>query len=83
MFTCLMSMLQNTGVVKLHISQTSHIFKFLLEGNRIRGSHAKGQLPNFIVASAWEQKDWKKSRKKTSENQLRNRKSGNNEGWHE
>ena len=27
------------------------------EGNRKRGSHAKGQLPNFLVPSVREQKD--------------------------
>ena len=37
------------------------------KSNRNRRSHAKGQLPNFIVPSAWEQKDWKKIKKKTDE----------------
>ena len=48
------------------------------EGNRKRGSHAKGQLPNFIV----EQKDCK-SKKNTSADQLRSRKFGKNERLHE
>ena len=43
----------------------------------------KVNLENFIVLSAWEQKDWKKSRKNTSADQWRSKKSGKNEGWHE
>ena len=50
--------------------------------NRKRGSHAKGQLLNFIEPSAREQKDWKKSKKTTSEDKWRCRKSEMNE-WRE
>ena len=43
----------------------------------------KGQIQNFIVAPACEQKHWKKSKKNISGDQWKIGKFGKNEGWHE
>ena len=50
--------------------------------NRKRTSHAEGKLPHFSYPPH-ENKDGRKSKRKTSEYQWRSGIPGNNKGWHE